>query len=79
MANNGTFEDNNSSMGGLVLDCCSCHRLMIYPTHRQDCLDDWNRHGRICLKCIIHYKYPDLGLNGYVLEAQMYAQLFSTM
>ena len=79
MPNNGTFEDNDASMGGLVLECCSCHRLMIYPSHRKECLKDWNRHGRMCLKCIIQHKYADLGLDGYVLEAQAYAKLFSTI
>lgn len=77
MASNGTFEDNNTSMGGLVIDCVICNRLMIYPSHRQSCLKDWNRHGRICLKCIIRRKYPDLGLEGYILEAQAYSRLFS--
>ena len=79
MASNGTFDDNNTSMGGLVLDCFICHRLMIYPSHRKDCLNDWNRHGRICLKCIIRHKYPDLGLGGYILEAQIHAKLFNTI
>ena len=79
MASNGTFEDNTTSMGGLVIDCYICHRLMIYPSHRKNCIRDWNQHGRICLKCIIRRKYPDLGLEGYILEAQTYAKLFSTI
>ena len=79
MTSIGTFEDNLTSMGGLVLDCSICHRLMIYPSHRKECLKDWNRHGRMCLKCIIQYQYTDLGLDGYILEAQAYAKLFSTI
>ena len=79
MTDNGTFDDNNTSMGGLVLDCSICHRLKIYPSHRDECVKDWNRHGRRCLKCIIKYKYPDLGLDGYILEAQVSAKLFSTI
>lgn len=71
------FEDSEVSMQGLVLDCSNCHRLMMYPIHREEYLKDWNRHGRRCLKCILRLKYFDDGLEGYILEAQNFAQNFN--
>ena len=73
----GPFEDSEVGMQGLVLDCCICHRLMMFPAHRSDCLQDWNRHGRMCLKCIIRVKFPDLGLEGYIQETLAYAKYFN--
>jgi len=49
------FEDNETSMGGLVLECYICQRLLIFPTHRPECLKDWNKHGRVCLKCLLFF------------------------
>ena len=75
----GPFEDSEVGMRGLVLDCCSCHRLMMFPIHRPNCLKDWNKHGRMCLKCILRTKYADEGLEGYILEAEVFAEYFKSI
>ena len=72
----GPFEDSEVGMLGLVLDCCICHRLMMFPIHRPGCLQDWHRHGRMCLKCILRTKYFDEGLEGYILEALVFTEYF---
>jgi len=66
------FEESSAAMGGLVLDCCICHRLMTYPIHIEKFLRDWNKNGRVCIKCLVKYKYPDLGLEGYIEELERY-------
>ena len=73
------FEDSNVSMQGLVLDCANCHRLMMYPVHRKEFLNDWHKHGRLCLKCILRLKFTDQGLEGYILEAEKYAEFFKSI
>jgi len=64
------------AMQGLVLDCASCHRLMMYPIHRREFLKDWNKHGRLCLKCILRLKFSTAGLEGYIIEASKSAELY---
>ena len=71
------YDDADMAMQGLVLDCASCHRLKVYPIHRDEFLKNWNKHGRCCLKCILRYKFPDLGLEGYILEAEQSAEFFN--
>ena len=71
------FEDSEVAMQGLVLDCASCHRLLMYPIHRKEFLDDWHKHGRLCLKCILRLKFPDNGLEGYIQETEKYAKYFN--
>ena len=66
------YEESPAAMGGLVLDCCVCHRLMIYPIHIKNFLQDWNKNGRTCIRCLVKYKYPDLGLEGYIEELECY-------
>jgi len=70
------FEDNETSMGGLVLECYICQRLLIFPTHRPECLKDWNKHGRVCLKCLLRTKFSGAGLEGYILESELMAAKF---
>jgi len=65
-------EESPASMGGFVLDCCICHRLLIYPIHIAKFLRDWNKNGRTCIKCLVKYKYSDLGLEGYIEELEAY-------
>lgn len=67
------FKDSDAAMGGLVLDCCTCHRMLIYPIHRPQAQKDWNKHGRQCIKCILENKFPNSGLEGYIEEAIIYA------
>lgn len=71
------FEDSEVSMQGLVLDCAICHRMMVYPIHREEHLNDWHHHGRLCLKCIIRLKYSEEHLEGYIVESQEFAKLFN--
>ena len=71
------FEDSETSMQGLVLDCCICNRLIIYPIHRPEFLKDWHKHGRQCLECIIRYTYPSLGLGGYIEELKAYERIIN--
>jgi hypothetical protein len=70
------YEDADMAMQGLVLDCASCHRLMMYPIHRREFLKDWNKHGRLCLKCILRLKFSTAGLEGYIIEASKSAELY---
>ena len=70
------YEDADISMQGLVLDCAKCHRLMMYPIHIKEFLEDWNKHGRLCLKCILRIKFADKGLEGYIVETEKYATYF---
>jgi len=70
------FEDNETSMGGLVLECYICQRLLIFPTHRPECLKDWNKHGKVCLKCLLRTKFSGAGLEGYILESEVMAAKF---
>jgi len=70
------YEDADMSMQGLVLDCANCHRLMMYPIHREEFLKDWNKHGRLCLKCILRLEFSTAGLEGYIMEASKSAELF---
>ena len=70
------YDDAEMSMQGLVLDCANCHRLMMYPIHRKEFLKDWHKHGRQCLKCILRTKFADQGLEGYIIEAEVYAKYF---
>jgi len=70
------FEDNETSMGGLVLECYICQRLLIFPTHRPECLKDWNKHGKVCLKCLLRTKFSGAGLEGYILESELMAAKF---
>ena len=70
------FEDNETSMGGLVLECYICQRLLIFPTHRPECLKDWNKHGRVCLKCLLRTKFADKNLEGYILESELMVEKF---
>lgn len=65
-------EASPAAMGGLVLDCYICHRMMIYPVHIKKFLRDWNKNGRTCIRCLVKYKYPDLGLEGYIEELEHY-------
>ena len=69
------YEDADMAMQGLVLDCANCHRLMMYPIHREEFLKDWNKHGRLCLKCILRLKFSIAGLEGYIIEAMKSAEL----
>ena len=71
------YENADMSMQGLVLDCAHCHRLMMYPIHEPEFLKNWNKHGRLCLKCILRCKFPDLELEGYIIEAQQSAEFFN--
>ena len=71
------YEDADMSMQGLVLDCANCHRLMMYPIHREEFLNDWNKHGRLCLKCILRLKCDTAGLEGYIIEANKFANYFN--
>jgi len=71
------FEDSEVSMQGLVLDCANCHRLMMYPIHKEEFLKDWNKHGRLCLKCILRLEFPTAGLEGYIIEAMKSAEYFN--
>ena len=71
------YEDADISMQGLVLDCANCHRLIMYPIHRPEYLKDWNKHGRLCLKCILRLKFNGEGLEGYILESIKFAHYFS--
>ena len=71
------YDDADMSMQGLVLDCANCHRLIMFPIHRQEFLKDWNKHGRLCLKCILRIKFSDKGLEGYIIETEKYAQIFN--
>jgi len=70
------YEDNATSMGGLVLECFMCGRLIIFPTHRPECLTNWNKHGKICLKCLLRWKFADANLEGYIVESELMAQEF---
>jgi len=70
------FDDSEVGMQGLVLDCANCHRLMMYPIHNKEFLKDWNKNGRLCLKCILRLKFPTAGLEGYIIEAMKSAELF---
>ena len=70
-----SFEESEVAMGGLVVDCCMCHRLMIYPIHIKKFLGDWNRNGRRCLRCLVKYRYPNLGLEGYIEEFEAYLKI----
>ena len=72
------YPDNETGMGGLVLECCICKRLIIFPTHRPECLKDWNTHGRFCLKCLLRWKFSDARLEGYILESELTAKEFGT-
>jgi len=71
------FDDSEVAMQGFVLDCAICHRMLIYPIHHEEHLNDWNHHGRLCLKCIIRLKYPEEHLEGYIIESQKFAELFN--
>ena len=70
------FDDSDVSMGGLVLECYICQRLLIFPIHRKECLKDWNKHGRICLKCLLRTKFSDKNLEGYILESEIMVDKF---
>ena len=63
-------------MGGMVLECFLCGRLLIFPTHKTKCLKDWNKHGRVCLKCLLRWKFSDSNLEGYILESEVMAENF---
>ena len=63
-------------MGGMVLECFLCGRLLIFPTHREKCLKDWNKHGRVCLKCLLRWKFSDAHLEGYIVESEIMAEYF---
>ena len=71
------YEDADISMQGFVIDCASCHRLLVYPIHRQEFLQDWNKHGRLCLKCVLRLNFADKGLEGYIIEAITFVHHFS--
>jgi len=64
-------------MQGLVLDCAKCHRLLMYPIHKEEFLKDWHKHGRLCLKCILRLKFYNEGLEGYIIEASKFANYFN--
>ena len=70
-----SFEESEVAMGGLVVDCCMCHRLMIYPIHIKKFLGDWHKNGRACIKCLVKYKYSNLGLLGYIEEFEAYLKI----
>ena len=70
------FNDNETSMGGLVLECFLCGRFLIFPTHKAKCVKDWNKHGRVCLKCLLRWKFSDAHLEGYILESEVMAENF---
>ena len=70
------FKDNDASMGGFVLECFMCCRLLIFPIHRKECLKDWNKHGRVCLKCLLRWKFSDAHLEGYIVESEVMAKEF---
>ena len=61
------FKDNDASMGGFVLECFMCGRLLIFPTHK---------HGRVCLKCLLRWKFSDAHLEGYIVESEVMAKEF---
>jgi len=50
---------------------------MLYPIHRKEFLKDWQKHGRLCLKCILRLKFDKEGLEGYIMEASKFANYFN--
>jgi len=69
-------EDSDTSMGGLVLECFICGRLLIFPIHRPKYLEDWNKHGRVCLKCLLRWKFADAHLEGYIIESEVGGEMY---
>jgi len=47
----------------------------MYPIHEPEFLKNWNKHGRLCLK--LRCKFPDLELEGYIIEAEQSAEFFN--
>ena len=70
------FKDNDTAMGGLVLECFMCGRLLLFPTLKAECLKDWNKHGRVCLKCLLRWKFSGQHLEGYIIESEVMASEF---
>lgn len=69
-------KDGSSSMGALVIDCSNCHRLLMLNIHTRTGLDDFHKHGRMCLVCILRIKYSHDNLEMYIQEAELCAKMF---